>query len=229
MLVVSYGGSLLFDEKGINPSVKDFISFLKKNEAVVVVGGGPVARTYISALRGLGVSRSDRLDLIAIDVTRLNAKLLGHALSSEGVVINGEMPVDEALAAKAAKKAKLILMGGTVPGQTTDMVALKVCAAMGKLAERKLYNLTKVDGIFDSNPSENRNAKLIESITCTELERMWNVKEHKPGLNYPIEPQALSFAKDYGIEMFVVNGNDMQNFSALLSGKKWRGTHVLPR
>ncbi len=223
MLVFSYGGSLIFSDGGVNANVKKFIEFLGERRALVVVGGGRVAREYQEAARSLGVDGKDDLDSIAISVTRVNASMLQKMASPSRV--SPVIPAENVAMKKEAGLYDLVFMGGTVPGQTTDMVALKACAALG---EDFLYNLTKVDGVFEEDPSENPDAALIEETSCSELERLWGVEKHEPGLNYPIEPLALSFARDNGIGMAVLNGNDIENLKSLLSGGEWRGTRIRP-
>lgn len=224
MLVASYGGSLIFTANGLNPNVEKFVKFLSDKKGIVVTGGGTVARTYIKSAKALGITDHAELDRLAIEVTRLNASLLQRVLSKSNKSVSPAIPYDEASLAEEAKKFDLVFMGGTLPGQTTDMVALKLCVALG---EKKLYNLTKVDGIYTANPHEDESATLIKKATCSEIVELWGINEHKPGLNYPIEPQALSFAKNHGIEIFILNGNDVKNFENLIAGKDWRGTHLL--
>lgn len=223
MLVVSYGGSLIFGKDGVNDSVKKFLDFLQDKSALVVTGGGTVARDYIKGAKKLGVSDPEVLDLIAIGVTRMNAELLRAALSLKRDGVSTKIPHDPESLQRELESSEVVFMGGTVPGQTTDMVALRACTTIG---EKTLYNLTKVDGIFTANPHEDESAELIAQATCSEIEDAWGGARHKPGLNYPIEPQALSFARENGIEMFVLSG-DTDNFKALLEGKDWLGTHLL--
>ena len=48
------------------------------------MGGGPVARAYIATAKELGLPREGQ-DMIAIDASRLNAKLVGMKLGVKRV------------------------------------------------------------------------------------------------------------------------------------------------
>ena len=84
-VVLSVGGSVLVPD--LSPDrVAAYAEVLESLaaegcEVGIVVGGGGVARDYISAARDLGANEV-QLDKLGIDVTRINARLLISALGS---------------------------------------------------------------------------------------------------------------------------------------------------
>jgi len=127
MLVISYGGSILAPEEIDTGFISRVAELLKKAEGsvYVVVGGGEIAREYIERGRELGANES-LLDEIGILATRMNAYLLLSALGSEAYPRVAES-IDEAITAKQ----RIVVMGGTVPGHTTDAVAALLAERLG--------------------------------------------------------------------------------------------------
>ncbi len=121
-VVVSIGGSVLVPEpSGARVAEHaDVIEELVADGCRVgaVVGGGGVAREYISAARDLGANEIE-LDQLGIDVTRLNARLLIAALGEDAVTAPATT-YDEA--GEALRRSDISVMGGVAPAQTTDAV-----------------------------------------------------------------------------------------------------------
>ena len=121
-VVVSIGGSVLVPEPG-GDRVAEHAAVIEQLIAEgcrigAVVGGGGVAREYISAARELGANEIE-LDQLGIDVTRLNARLLIAALSEESVTAPA---LDYEEASEALRRDDICIMGGVAPAQTTDAV-----------------------------------------------------------------------------------------------------------
>jgi uridylate kinase len=132
---------------------------------VVVAGGGKVARHYISIARGFGSDEAS-LDIMGIEVSRLNARLLIAALGDHAYPA---VPTDLEQVSKAAAAGKIVVTGGLHPGQSTNATAALIAE---KVKAKKFLNATDVDGIYDSDPNKNKNAKLFKEITvkkCLEL------------------------------------------------------------
>jgi len=134
-------------------------------QPVVVAGGGKVARHYISVARGFGSDEAS-LDIMGIEVSRLNARLLIAALGDDAYPA---VPIDLEQVSKAAAGGKIVVTGGLHPGQSTNATAALIAE---KVRATKFLNATDVDGIYDSDPNKNKNAKLFKEITvkkCLEL------------------------------------------------------------
>ncbi|HJS68302.1 MAG TPA: UMP kinase [Nitrososphaera sp.] len=134
-------------------------------QPVVVAGGGKVARHYINVARGFGSDEAS-LDIMGIEVSRLNARLLIAAIGDSAY---SGVPVDLEQVSKAAAGGKIVVAGGLHPGQSTNATAALIAE---KVKAKKFLNATDVDGIYDSDPNKNKGAKMFKEITvkkCLEL------------------------------------------------------------
>jgi uridylate kinase len=145
----------------------------KKVQPVVVAGGGKVARHYISTARSFGSDEAS-LDMLGIEVSRLNARLLILALSDQAypVVPKDLEQVSKAIAGNSStssNSSRVVVTGGLHPGQSTNATAALIAE---KVKASKFLNATDVNGIYDSDPNKNKGAKLFKEITvkkCIEL------------------------------------------------------------
>jgi uridylate kinase len=134
-------------------------------QPVVVAGGGKVARHYINIARGFGSDEAS-LDIMGIEVSRLNARLLIAALGDNAYP---GVPADLEQVGKAAAGGKIVVTGGLHPGQSTNATAALIAE---KVKAKMFLNATDVDGIYDSDPNKNKDAKMFKEITvkkCLEL------------------------------------------------------------
>ena len=162
-IVIKLSGSVFH-----NYNNQDQIEVLKKYSSmlidissivqpVVVTGGGRIARFYINTARKLGLDESS-LDLMGIDVSRLNAKLLISSLGNH-VYPNVPKSLDEI--SNFIESNKIIVSGGLHPGQSTNATSALIAE---KIKANQFINATDVEGIYDSDPRKNQNAKLYEKI-----------------------------------------------------------------
>ena len=134
-------------------------------QPVVVAGGGKFARHYISTARSFGSDEAS-LDIIGIEVSRLNARLLILALGDQAYPA---VPEDLEQVSKAITTSRIVVTGGLHPGQSTNATAALIAE---KIKASKFLNATDVDGIYDSDPNKNKDAKLFKEITvkkCIDL------------------------------------------------------------
>src|SRR3990172_12206929 len=161
-VVVSLGGSVLAPGDPDAAYVRRLAALLaelsRSVKLFVVTGGGKTARAYIEAGRALGAPEAF-LDRLGIKVTRLNARLLIAALGGKSP---DEMPhtIEEAVAAGGS--ARLVVMGGTTPGHTTDAVAGELAEAVGAA---RLVNATSVDGVYSADPAKDPTARRLDRVT----------------------------------------------------------------
>jgi uridylate kinase len=136
-----------------------------KVQPVVVAGGGKLARDYISTARSLGSDEAS-LDILGIEVSRLNARLMIIALGDQAYPV---VPEDLEQVSKAVTAGKIVVTGGLHPGQSTNATAALIAE---KVKASKFLNATDVNGIYDSDPNKNENARLFNEITvrrCIDL------------------------------------------------------------
>lgn len=137
----------------------------EKVQPVVVAGGGKVARHYISTARSLGSDEAS-LDILGIEVSRLNARLMIIALGDQAYPL---VPEDLEQVSKAVTASRIVVTGGLHPGQSTNATAALIAE---KVKASKFLNATDVNGIYDSDPNKNENARLFNEITvkrCIDL------------------------------------------------------------
>ena len=132
---------------------------------MVVAGGGKVARHYISTARSFGSDEAS-LDILGIEVSRLNARLMILALGDQAYP---GVPKDLEQVSKAVTAGRIVVTGGLHPGQSTNATAALIAE---KVKASKFLNATDVSGIYDSDPHKNKGAKLFDEITvkkCIDL------------------------------------------------------------
>ncbi len=223
-IVLSIGGS------SINPDGKPDIDFLKgiskilresRNEFGIVTGGGSIARVYASAAKQLGAGEYDA-DAVAIIATKQNAHLLVAAL---GDIAHPNIPMTfERARMDLGKKHKAVVMGGTIPGITTDSDSALLAEAIG--AER-LVNISNVDAIYDSDPRKNPKAKKFEKLTYDQLIEL-AVKSDKrtPGTHFVFDILACKLVSRSKIETHFVSCKNLKDVANAIEGKKHGGTVV---
>ncbi|WP_121741783.1 UMP kinase [Natronorubrum halophilum] len=224
-VVVSIGGSVLVPELGTDrvaehaAVVEDLVADGCRVGAVV--GGGGVAREYISAARDLGANEIE-LDQLGIDVTRLNARLLIAALSS-GSVIAPAKNYEEA--GESLQRAGISIMGGVAPAQTTDAVG----AALAEYVDADLLvYATSVPGVYSDDPNENAEATKYDSLTATELVDVIAGLEMNAGASAPVDLLAAKIIERSGMRTIVLDGTDPDRISRAVRYGEHDGTNIIP-
>ena len=135
------------------------------NEQIAVVTGAGGLNKYQK------VGNNGEKDLIGIKATRLHAQTVLTAMDDS----YPEVPETPDEVKKASETGLNIVMGGLVPGYSTDAVA----ATVAELLDAELYIATTVDGIYNEDPEEDPDAEKFEEITVEKL------LEITGGLNEP--------------------------------------------
>ena len=193
----------------------------QKHEVLVVTGGGRPSRKYIEAARKLKAS-STYCDIMGIDVTRLNARLMIAAL---GDLAEREPLATFEAAIRVTLKGKVPVMGGVTPGQTTDAVAAMLASSS---KSELLVFFTDVGGVYTADPKLNPRAKKLEVITVRELMRLVAVKKMKPGISMVIDPVGAKLIQRTGIRTLVLGRRDIKRLPEILRGAKHSGTTIVP-
>ena len=222
-VVISLGGSVLVPGDGDSEYIKTLSAILKElSESIslfIVCGGGRIARYYINAGRGLGLSES-QLDELGIGVTRMNAGLLIAALG-DCAYSRPARDVDQAHNAK--EDYGIVVMGGTVPGHTTDAVSAMLAEKVGA---SRLVNATNVDGVYDSDPKKNPDARKFDSMTYEQLQGLSSVGHDMAGPNVIFDPKGLGIIAHKKIPLLVCNGRNLKALKDAIQGNDFEGTTV---
>ena len=224
-IVLSIGGSLINPGKPDVKFLKELSSLIaklsKKYQFAVVCGGGQPARDYAGAVRGFG-GNEFIADEAAILMTQANAFIVMSALGESAYPA---VFADFTAAGEAAVVAggKVIVMGGTIPGFTTDADAALIAE---KIGAKKIINLSNIDGIYD-RPPKKPGAKKFSTMTHEQLVRLANEYDlRKAGTNFIFDNVACKIAARSGIEAHFVFGKDLKQVEAAISGGKHGGTVV---
>jgi uridylate kinase len=221
-VVVSVGGSLIVPDQIDTDFLKRFKGLvLEKIEQglafAIIVGGGKTARRYQDAANTVTpLSRQD-LDWVGIHSTRLNAQLLRNIFvgyAHQQIIKNptADIEADE----------PVIIAAGWQPGCSTDYDAVLIAKNLGA---SRLVNLSNIDYVYDSDPKKNPSAKPIERIGWSDF-RSLIPPEWDPGLSSPFDPIAAKEAESLGLEVAIINGEKLEEFSNYLEGKSFVGTVI---
>lgn len=222
-----FGGSILappdLDPAFLAEVARRLAAWSKDRQLFVVVGGGNPARRYIEAARAAGVGEDD-LDRIGIQATRLNAQALACILRKQGANVNLEVPHTVKEALRLGTQHDLVIMGGTVPGHSTDYVAVEL-AVQGKC--ERFVNATNVDGVYTRDPNKHRDAAFKPALTFEELlgiieEREWSTA----GAAGVVDGPSTVLIATKGVPSSICNGRDLDNLGKAVAGAKFHGTAI---
>jgi uridylate kinase len=222
-----FGGSILAPPE-LQPDFLEEVAdrlrdWSKERQLFVVVGGGAPARRHIEAARKAGVAE-DLLDRIGIQATRLNAQTLAGILRTKGANVNTEIPHSTAQALRFAEQHDLVVMGGTVPGHSTDFVAVDL-AVQGRCA--RFVNATNVAGVYTRDPNKHKDAQFKPELTFEEMlgiigEREWSTAG-APGV---IDGPSTVLIASKAVPTCIVDGRDLDNLGKAIRGEAFKGTRI---
>lgn len=224
-VVVSIGGSVLapdLDSRRVREHAAVIESLAEEGCTIgAVVGGGGVARDYIGTARELGANEIE-LDDIGIDVTRLNARLLIAALGERAAPSPAETYEE---AGAAMHRGDVAIMGGVMPGQTTDAVAAALAEYVN--ADLLVY-ATGANGVYDADPNTNPEAVKFDEMTPTELVDIVVPMSRDAGSSAPVDLLATKLIERAGMRTIVLDGNDPSRVEAAVLRGDHGGTDVIP-
>jgi uridylate kinase len=209
-------------EYGIDPKTVEAISrevlavHEAKTELAVVVGAGNIYRGMSAAAEGMDRATADYAGMLA---TLLNALTLQDSLERLGVItrVQSAIAVSEVAEPYIRRRAMRHLEKGRVvifaagtgnPFFTTDTAAALRALEIG--AEAILMAKNSVEGVYDGDPRENPDAKLIPELTHLEaIERGLKV----------MDTTALSLCMDNRLPIYVF-GLAEGNISRVAAGER---------
>jgi uridylate kinase len=219
-IVINIGGSVILSEdidlSYFNKLRTILLEYSKINRIFIVIGGGRIARSYIDIGRQLGLDE-EKLDKIGIEVTRINAMIFSYIIGIKNVKI--PISTDE------AKKidSPIIVMGGTVPGHSTDMVGAELAE---KVNASKFIIATNVDGVYDKDPNNFDYAKQLREVAIKDLIKKYGTDWTSAGKNMVIDGPALEIIDNARLPTFVLNGKKLSELEKLLDNKEFNGTVI---
>lgn len=222
IVVIKLSGSI-FNINTTSKSLKEYAQLLleiqTKIQPVVVAGGGLIARQYVNLARSLGSDESS-LDVMGIEISRLNAMLLSAALGDSVYPI---IPSNLEEMSIACQSDKIILSGGLHPGQSTNATAALICE---KIKANRFINATDVNGIYDSDPNKNPKAKLIKEIAIKKCLNLLNNGSTMAGTYDLMDIVALKVIERSKIPTWVIK-SDPKIIKNLIMKSSQTGTKII--
>jgi len=216
------GEALMGDQSfGISPTMIKYVSeevrsiFDLRVQIAIVVGGGNIFRGISAASYGMDRVSADRMGMLA---TVINSLALQDALEAKGVQTRVQTAISMPEVAEPfiwrrairhLEKGRVVIFaaGTGNPYFTTDTAA--VLRAQEVNAE-VLLKATKVDGLYDSDPAVQKDAKFIKKISYMEvLERQLHV----------MDMTAISLAMDNKLPLIVFNLTGKGNIRGVVCGE----------
>jgi len=222
-VVVSLGGSVIVPDDDDDIFLKRFAemvwSLCDRYQLYLVCGGGRIARYYIKVGRALGLQESD-LDELGIMTTRINATLVARVLGEKGI---DKVPTDILEAHRMERKGKVVVMGGTVPGHTTDAVSAMLAKEVKAV---RIVNGASVDAVYTADPRKDPKAERLPRLTHQQLYELVNVGLHGAGPSNVFDRLGAQIARDNHIDIYIVDGRDLADMRAAIEGRPIKGTVV---
>ena len=221
-VLLKLSGEVLAGDKGTGIDFDKVIDVCKRVktcvdmgvQVAIVVGGGNFWRGRSSG--DMDRTRADHMGMLA---TTINSLALCDALEQLGVTSRVQTAIEmrqiaepyiRNKAIRHLEKGRVVIFGcGTGnPFFSTDTAAALRAAEIGADV---IFKATNVDGVFDSDPKLNPDAKKFDSLTHHEvLARELHV----------MDSTAASLCMDNKIKILVFNLNDPDNIVAAMTGAK---------
>ena len=183
-------------------------------QVAVVVGGGNFWRGRTSYNMNRVVA--DQIGMLA---TVMNALALGDALSQCGVAnkVYSAVTVDKTLpcyiagdAIKALQEGNVVVFGGGTgaPFFSTDTAAVLRACEVGAQA---VVCAKAVDGVYDSDPKLNPNAKKYDEISFDKV-----IADNLKALDVT----AMAMCREYNLPVLVYHNEESNGLARVLNGEK---------
>ena len=223
--IVKIGASSFIDKgrEATYPVVDKMREILKKEKLVISTGGGARSKHLFSVGLDLGMPTGVLAQLAGEDALG-NAHILGTLLSPEGVIAIPPESIGHLLPLFLQAAPGVIYAGmppysiwehpskkGNIPSHRTDAGAIILAETFGF----KTVTLVKdVDGLYDKDPKEFKDARFIDKININELEKM-NLK------TLPFNRIVIDILKNNRscTHFQVVNGNNPDLIEDSINGK----------
>ena len=216
------GEALMGDQGfGICPNMLSYVAEEVRSiveldvQLAVVVGGGNIFRGVAASSFGMERTSADHMGMLA---TVLNSLALQDAMEKRGVQTRVQTAISMhevaepyilRRALRHLEKGRVVIFaaGSGNPYFTTDTAAV---LRAKEIHAEILLKATKVNGLYDSDPERNADARFIKTISYMEvLERQLKV----------MDMTAISLAMDNQLPLMVFNLKEPGNIRKVVSGE----------
>ena len=220
-LLLKLSGEVLAGEKGTGIDFEKVLDVCKRVkqcvdmgvQVAIVVGGGNFWRGRSSGK--MDRTRADHMGMLA---TSINSLALADALEQLGVTARVQTAIEmrqiaepyiRNKAVRHLEKGRVVIFGcGTGnPFFSTDTAAALRAAEIGADV---IYKATNVDGVYDSDPKLNPDAKKYDTLS--------HIDVLQQGLHV-MDSTAASLCMDNGIEILVFNLDNPDNIVSAVTGE----------
>lgn len=205
--------------------IADEIKKVKEGtEIVVMIGGGNYARGAQLAGGGVGRVTADTVGMLA---TMMNALVLADVFNSAGLAswvltsVTADQVADQFTYRRAInhlQKGRVVIIAGGIgrPYLTTDTAAVNLAL---ELECDAILKATKVDGVYDSDPATNPEAKKVVSLTLRQAVEQPDIRI--------MDKAALALAYDHHQPLIIFELLKEGNIARVVAGEQV-GTTVSP-
>jgi len=216
------GEALMGDQNfGISPDMIKYVAGEVRSiveldvQAAIIVGGGNIFRGIAASSYGMDRTSADHMGMLA---TVINSLALQDALEKQGIQTRVQTAISMPAVAEPyilrrairhLEKGRVVIFGAGTgnPYFTTDTAAV---LRGQEIHAEILLKATKVDGLYDSDPLKNENARLLERIRYMEvLEKQLRV----------MDMTAISLAMDNKLPLAVFKLKDKGNIRRVVCGE----------
>ncbi len=220
-VLLKLSGEVLAGEKGVGIDFDKVLSVCERVktcvemgvQVAIVVGGGNFWRGRSSGK--MDRTRADHMGMLA---TSINSLALADALEQLGVTARVQTAIEmraiaepyiRSKAVRHLEKGRVVIFGcGTGnPFFSTDTAAALRAAEIGADV---IFKATNVDGVYDSDPKLNPDAKKYDTLSHIEVLQQ--------GLHV-MDSTAASLCMDNDIEILVFNLENPDNIVAAMTGE----------
>lgn len=222
-ILLKLSGEALMGEQhfGIDPVALKFFAGEVRDvyelgvQVGIVIGGGNIFRGIEAAGHGLHKVSGDHMGMLA---TVINSIAFQNALESLGIHTRLQTAIEmeeiaepfiRRRAIRHLEKQRVVLFGAGTgnPYFTTDTAAALRAI---EIEAQVIIKGTRVDGVFDSDPEKNKNAKFFRSITYREvLEKDLRV----------MDQTAITLCHENKLPIIVLNINEKENLKKVILGE----------
>lgn len=221
-VVLSLGGSLVNPGKPDPQYVSSLVRVLRSttHRFGIVVGGGRLARQWAEAARKKGATQFEA-DEAAIEATKKNAQFVIDTIKKD---VNRVVCQNFESAREQSKRHRFVVMGGTIPGITTDSDAVLLAEC---LKAKRVINLSNIDGIYSDNPVRNHNAKKFPHMGYAQLIDLAGKNDmRKAGTHFVFDFLACKLIARSKIEAHFIHGKNLLDVRKAVEGRQHGGTVV---
>lgn len=184
-------------------------------QTAIVVGGGNIIRGMAAAAQGIDRVAGDHMGLLATVINglalqdALEKRHVSNRLMSAVEVRQIAEPFIRRRAVRHLEKGRVVLFSGGTgnPFFTTDSAA---ALRANEIKADVLLKATRVDGVYDSNPETNPDAKFLRTLTYREaLQSRLQV----------MDAAAIALCMDNGVPIKVFNLRVRGNILRVVTGE----------